>query len=75
MSGKPFHLLERVKWQSSKGMVVSLEGNDRNFEDRERTVVKLKSFFFNSLYHWTVALDYLNLLGFQYFLDIFYLSS
>jgi hypothetical protein len=50
------------------------ERNDRNFEDRERTVVEQKSLFFKTLYHWTVVLDYLNFLSFHYFLDIFSLS-
>jgi hypothetical protein len=27
------------------------ERNDRSFEDRERTVVELKSFFFKTRYH------------------------
>lgn len=30
-----------------------------------RTVVELESFFFNTLYHWTNALDYLNLSSFH----------
>jgi hypothetical protein len=46
------------------------ERNDRSFEDCERTVVDLKSFFFKTLYHWTTALD-LNLLSFHDFLDLF----
>jgi hypothetical protein len=29
--------------------------NDRSFEDRERTLEELKSFFFNTQYLWTVA--------------------
>jgi hypothetical protein len=31
------------------------EINDRSFEHRERTLEELKSFFFNTLYLWTVA--------------------
>jgi hypothetical protein len=53
---------------------VSLEEiNDRNFEDCERTVVELKSFF-KILYHWTIALDF-NLLSFHNFLELFSRSS
>jgi hypothetical protein len=29
--------------------------NDRYFEDNERTLEEFKSFFFNTLYLWTVA--------------------
>jgi hypothetical protein len=29
--------------------------NDRSFKDRERTLEKIKSFFFKTLYLWTVA--------------------
>jgi hypothetical protein len=31
------------------------ERNDRSFEDSERMVVKLKAFFFNTLFQWMVA--------------------
>jgi len=31
------------------------EINERNFEDREKTVTKLNAFFFNSLFHWMAA--------------------
>jgi hypothetical protein len=57
--------------------VVHLEGkkNDKSFEDRERKMVDLKSFFFNTLYHWVVALNFPNLLGFHDFLDCFYFSN
>lgn len=50
------------------------EINDRSFEDREKTVVELKSFFFKILYHWIVVLDF-NLLNFHDFLDPFSLFS
>lgn len=50
-----------------------MERNDRNFEDREKTVVELKSFF-KTLCHKTTALD-LNLLSFHDFLELFSLSS
>jgi hypothetical protein len=43
--------------------------------DHERTVVELKYFFFNTLYLWTNALDFANVLGFHEFLDLFSLSS
>jgi len=49
--------------------------NDKSFEDRERKMVDLKSFFFNTLYHWVVALNFPNLLGFHDFLDCFYFSN
>jgi hypothetical protein len=48
--------------------------NDRSIKDRERTVVKLKSFFFKTLFHWTTALD-LNLLNFHEFLYLFSIAS
>jgi hypothetical protein len=50
------------------------ERNDRSFEDNERMVAELKSFFFITLYRWTVALD-LNLLSFHDFLDLFSLFN
>jgi hypothetical protein len=31
------------------------ERNDRNFEDKERMIEELKTFFFYSLFSWTVA--------------------
>lgn len=31
------------------------EINDRSFEDHEKTLEELKSFFFNTLYFWTEA--------------------
>jgi hypothetical protein len=31
------------------------EQNDRNFEDQERSIEELKSFFFHSLFSWTAA--------------------
>jgi hypothetical protein len=42
----------------------------QSFEGRERTVVEIKSIFFNTLYFWTTALDYPNLLSFHDFLDL-----
>lgn len=36
-------------------IMVLLERNDRSFEDRERTLDKMKSLFFKTLYLWTVA--------------------
>ena len=47
------------------------ERNYRYFEDHGRVVVELKSFFFYILYLWTNALDFLNVLGFHDFLDLF----
>ena len=43
-------------------------------ENHERIVVELESFFFKTLYLWTVAL-YLNLLSFPYFLNLLSYSS
>ena len=43
--------------------------NDRNFEYRERMVVELKFFFFNTLFLQTVALNFPNVLDFHVFLD------
>jgi hypothetical protein len=50
------------------------ERNDRSFEDNERMVPELKSFFFKALYHCTTTLD-LNLVSFYDFLDLFSLSD
>jgi hypothetical protein len=50
------------------------ERNDRSFEDRERMMVELKSFF-NILYLWTFALDFPNVINFHVFLDLFSPSS
>jgi hypothetical protein len=52
-----------------------MERNDRSFEDCERTMLELKSFFFNTLYYWAATLDYPILLGFHNFLTFFSLSS
>ena len=79
-------MLERVEWQSLDCSDVEdepscllwciwRERNYKSFEDCERTVVNLKSFFFNTLYHWAVAVDFPNLLGFPDFLECFSLSS
>jgi hypothetical protein len=43
------------------------EINYRSFEDSEKTMVNLKSFFFNTFYHWAVTLDFLNFLRFHDF--------
>jgi hypothetical protein len=51
------------------------ERNDRNFEDCERMVVEIKSFFFNTLYHGTVVLDYPHFLGSHDFLLSFFFFS
>jgi hypothetical protein len=48
------------------------ERNDQNFEVRKKTVVELKAFFFNSLYHWMVAYAYI-FLPFMIFLIFFLL--
>jgi len=45
------------------------ERYDRSFENRERMVVELKCSFFNTLYHWTTALDNINLPMFLDFLS------
>jgi hypothetical protein len=44
------------------------ERNDKSFEDREMMVVDLKSFF-NTLFHWAIALNFPYVL---YFHDFFY---
>jgi hypothetical protein len=45
------------------------ERNDKIFEDREKTMVDLKSFFFNTLFHWAAVLDFPYLLPFHDFID------
>jgi len=52
-----------------------MERNDRQFEDKERTIDELISFFIHSLYSWTAA--YLAPLGISYndFLVLLYSSS
>jgi hypothetical protein len=50
--------------------VFEREINGRSYKDLESTVVKLKSFFFKTLYYWTAALN-LNWLSFHDFLDLF----
>jgi len=52
-----------------------MERNDRQFEDKERTIEELISFFIHSLYSWTAA--YLAPLGISYndFLVLLYSSS
>lgn len=42
--------------------------NDQSFEDSERIVVELKAFFFNTLYHLTVAYDCFHISSFFDFL-------
>lgn len=65
-----------VKVGSTMPFVVSFwrEKNDTCFEDREKMVVKLKSFFFKTLSLWIVALDFY-LPSFHDFLSLFSLSS
>jgi hypothetical protein len=46
-----------------------MEINDRSFEDSERTLVELKYFLFETLYHLTTTL-YLNLHSLHYCLDL-----
>lgn len=57
--------------------VVSLEGkkNDKSFKDHKRTVVEQKFFSFNTLYLWTAAFVFPNLVSFQDFLVSFSPSS
>jgi hypothetical protein len=56
--------------------IVSLEKiNDRSFEDRERTLEELKSFFFNTLYHWTTSFVFPLVLSFNDFLVLFSLLA
>jgi hypothetical protein len=52
-----------------------MEKNYRSFEDRERTVVKIKSIFSNTFYLRTAAFDYPKLLHFHDFIDLLSLSS
>jgi hypothetical protein len=52
-------------------MVSLREMNDRSFENHERTMVELKIFFFNTLYLWTIVLEFPNVLDFYVFLDLF----
>jgi hypothetical protein len=49
--------------------------NDRSFEDRERMLEELKSFFFNTLYMWTVAYVSHLIQSFHDFLILFSPSS
>ena len=51
------------------------ERNDRNFEDRNRTMVELKAFFFNTLYQWMAILGCFQFSSFRNFLDHFSLTS
>jgi hypothetical protein len=53
--------LERKKWL--------------NFEDREKTVVELKAFFLNSLFHLMAAYDSFRISSFHAFFDIFSFSG
>jgi len=50
-----------TKWLYFEGVPHHKKNNNNNkkksFEDRERTLVELKSFFCQTLYHWTIALD------------------
>jgi len=48
------------------------ERNDRSFEDRKRTVVKLKYFFLNTFYLWATASNFPNVLDFSLFSFIFF---
>ena len=41
--------------------------NDISSEDRKKTVVELKSFFFNTFYLWTNVLAFPNVLDFHVF--------
>jgi hypothetical protein len=47
------------------------ERNDRQFEDKERTIEELISFFFYSLYSWTAAFLALLVVSFNEFLVLF----
>lgn len=49
--------------------------NERSLEDRERTGVELKSFFFNTIYLWAATLDFPTELDFHAFLYFFSFSS
>jgi hypothetical protein len=50
------------------------ERNDRSFENLERTLEELKSFFFFSLFAWTTAYLAPLIITFFYFLVLFSLS-
>jgi len=47
------------------------ERNDRNFEDQERTIEELKTFFFYSLFSWTAAFLTPLVISFNDFLVLF----
>jgi hypothetical protein len=49
--------------------------NDKSFEDRERTLEKLKYFFFNTLFLWTAAFISLSVLSFHDLFVLFYPSN
>jgi hypothetical protein len=51
------------------------ERNDRQFEDKETTINELISFFFHSLYSWTVAFLAPIVIGYYDFLVLFSSSS
>jgi hypothetical protein len=51
------------------------EINDRSFEHRERTLEELKSFFFNTLYLWTVAFVSALVLSYRDFFFFFVFST
>jgi hypothetical protein len=51
------------------------ERNDRQFEDKERTIEKLISFFFHSFYSWTVVFLAPLVFSFNDFLILFSSSS
>jgi hypothetical protein len=51
------------------------ERNDRQFEDKERTIEELISFFFYSLYSWTAAFLAPLVISFNDFLVLFSSSS
>jgi hypothetical protein len=48
--------------------------NDQSFEDCEKTMVKLKAFFFKTPYQWTTVYDCLQLSNFLDFFFFFWLS-
>jgi hypothetical protein len=51
------------------------ERNDRHFEDKERTIEELISFFFHSLFSWTTAFLAPLVISFNDFLALFSSSS
>jgi hypothetical protein len=51
------------------------ERNDRHFEDKERTIEELISFFFHSLFSWTTAFLAPLVISFNDFLVLFSSSS